>query len=62
MSFYAREELLIEDTDMSNHDNHPDDGDALMALPPGEEAAYLSNAGGTDEIFEDILHQFQSPK
>jgi len=34
------------------------DDDLLDAIPPGEEAMFMSHAGGVDEVHRDVLGQF----
>jgi hypothetical protein len=50
MSFEERE-IILEDRGPNN------DSDLLNAIPPGEEAMFLSHAGGVDEVHHDVLNQ-----
>ena len=50
MSFEEREIIL-------EHEGPNDNSDLLDAIPPGEEAIFLSHAGGVDEVHHDILDQ-----
>jgi hypothetical protein len=35
-----------------------DEADGLETMPPGEEGMLTSNAGGIDEVYDDVLDQF----
>jgi hypothetical protein len=55
MSFEARDAVLGNDESMLD----TNDRDALMTIPPGEEAMFFSHAGGTEEVYADVLRQFK---
>jgi hypothetical protein len=59
LSFKDREALLNEDVAMQ--DLYEDIEDPTFeTLPPGQEALFLSHAGGPEEVLDDLMGQFRS--
>src|ERR1700675_790916 len=58
MSFDQRQQLFREDDDMLDGTKT----DTLNTAPPGEEGVYMSHAGGLDDVFHEVLDEFQPSK
>lgn len=65
MSFDDRQLVLDGDVildDIAGPECSDVDESGFDTIPPGDEGSFMSNAGGAEEIMEDLLNPFQSKR